>query len=104
MIINNLKYKSKLKDKKIDRLFEAVLKLESEDECYRFFEDLCTVAELKSLAQRLQVAEMINKDFSYNSIAEESGASTATISRVKKSLNYGADGYKLVIKKLSEER
>ena len=86
------KYKSKLKEKRIDRLFEAVLKLESEDECYRFFEDLCTVAELKSLAQRLQVAEMINKDYSYNSIAEESGASTATISRVKKSLNYGADG------------
>ncbi len=98
------KYKSKLKEKRIDRLFEAVLKLESEDECYRFFEDLCTVAELKSLAQRLQVAEMINKDYSYNSIAEESGASTATISRVKKSLNYGADGYKLIIKKLSEER
>lgn len=98
------KYESKLNDKKIDRLFEAVLKLENEDECYRFFEDLCTVAELKSLAQRLQVAEMINKNLSYNSIAEESGASTATISRVKKCLNYGADGYKLIIKKLSEER
>lgn len=97
-------YKSKLKDKKIDRLFEGILKLETEEECYRFFEDLCTIAELKSLAQRLQVAEMISKKLSYNSIAEESGASTATISRIKKCLNYGADGYKLVIKKLSEER
>ncbi len=98
------KYESKLKDHKIDRLFEAILKLESEEECYRFFEDLCTIAELKSLAQRLQVAEMLDKNLSYNSIADESGASTATISRVKKCLNYGADGYKLVINKLSEER
>ncbi len=98
------KYVSKLQDKKIDRLFEAILKLDNEEECYRFFEDLCTIAELKSLAQRLQVAEMLNENLSYNQIADESGASTATISRVKKCLNYGADGYKLVVNKLSEER
>jgi TrpR-related protein YerC/YecD len=96
-------FESKLKDPRTDRLFEAILTLETEEDCYRFFEDLCTVAELKSLAQRLQVAEMLDGKLSYNSIAEESGASTATISRVKKCLNYGADGYNLVIKNLKEE-
>lgn len=93
-------FESKLKDPRTDRLFEAILTLRTEEDCYRFFEDICTVAELKSLAQRLQVAEMLDKKLSYNSIAEESGASTATISRVKKCLNYGADGYNLVIKNL----
>ena len=95
-------YNSRFKDEKIDRLFEAILLLDTPEDCYRFFEDLCTIAELKSLAQRLQVAEMLDHNRSYNAIAEESGASTATISRVKKCLNYGADGYKLVIQKMSE--
>ena len=97
-------YNSRLKDPRIDRLFDAVLTLQNHDDCYRFFEDLCTVAELKSLAQRMQVAEMLYQEQSYNAIAEKSGASTATISRVKKCVNYGADGYKLVIQKMIKEK
>lgn len=96
-------YTSRFKEEKLDRLFQAILSLKNEEECYRFFEDLCTIAELRSMAQRLQVAEMLHENHSYNAIAEESGASTATISRVKKCLNYGADGYKLVIEKMEEE-
>ncbi|MBU7008527.1 YerC/YecD family TrpR-related protein [Phosphitispora fastidiosa] len=91
---------SKFKDPLLDRLFEAVLCLENSDECYRFFEDICTVAELKSLAQRLEVAKMLEASRTYGDIAEKTGASTATISRVKRSLNYGADGYKLVLDRL----
>ena len=87
---------SKLKDPLIDRLFEAVLSLKKTEECYRFFEDICTVAELKSLAQRLGVAKMLEANKTYGEIAEKTGASTATISRVKRALNYGADGYKMV--------
>lgn len=93
---------SKLKDPLIDRLFEAVLCLQSDDECYRFFEDICTVAELKSIAQRLEVAKMLEANHTYGVIAEKTGASTATISRVKRALNYGADGYKLVLQRLKE--
>ena len=91
---------SKLKDDQIDRLFEAILSLDNSDECYKFFEDICTVAELKSLAQRLEVAQMLEANRTYNEIAEKTGASTATISRVKRALNYGADGYKLAFEKL----
>lgn len=87
---------SKLKDPLIDKLFEAVLSLKNTEECYRFFEDICTVAELKSLAQRLGVAKMLEANKTYGEIAEKTGASTATISRVKRALNYGADGYKMV--------
>ncbi|GAW93899.1 YerC/YecD family TrpR-related protein [Calderihabitans maritimus] len=96
-------YKSKLKDKFIDALFEAVLLLENEEECYRFFEDICTVAELKALAQRLEVAKMLERNCTYSEIAEATGASTATISRVKRALNYGADGYKLILRRLAEK-
>ena len=95
-------YSGKLKDPLLDSLFEAVLELKSVDECYCFFEDLCTVAELKSMAQRLEVAKMLQDNWTYGDIAARSGASTATISRVKKSLNYGADGYKLVLARLKE--
>ncbi|MFZ3172862.1 MAG: YerC/YecD family TrpR-related protein [Carboxydocellales bacterium] len=100
---NRVDYRSKLKEPLIDKLFEAVLLLKTEAECYRFFEDVSTVAELKSLAQRLEVAKMLEADVTYSSIAEKTGASTATISRVKRSLNYGADGYKLVLKRLKEQ-
>lgn len=91
---------SKLKEPLIDKLFEAVLSLKDADECYRFFEDVCTVSELKSLAQRLEVAKMLQANKTYGEIAESTGASTATISRVKRALNYGADGYKLVFDRL----
>ncbi len=93
-------YSGKLRDEMLDRLFEAVLVLESVDECYQFFEDICTVAELKSLAQRLEVAKMIQTNRTYWEITSHTGASTATISRVKRALNYGADGYKLVLERL----
>lgn len=93
-------YSGKLKDRQMDSLFEAVLLLENTDECYKFFEDICTVAELKSLAQRLEVAKMLQDNLTYGEIAARTGASTATISRVKRALNYGADGYKLVLGRL----
>lgn len=97
-------YQSKLKDKFIDELFEAILLLETEEECYRFFEDIATVSELKSLAQRLAVAKMLEADMTYTTIAEETGASTATISRVKRCLKYGADGYRLILDKLKQKK
>lgn len=96
-------YQSRLKDPFVDKLFEAILLLEKEEDCYRFFEDICTVSELKSLAQRLEVAKMLDQERTYTDIANETGASTATISRVKRCLNYGADGYKLVLEKLQNK-
>lgn len=92
-----MEFNQKLKDSATDRLFEAILTLETVEDCYRFFEDICTVSEIKSLAQRLEVAEMLESEETYGHIAEKTGASTATISRVKRCLNYGADGYKLVL-------
>jgi len=94
-------YSGKLKDELLDRLFDAILQLKTRDECYQFFADLCTVAELKSLAQRLEVAKMLQENRTYGEIAGRTGASTATISRVKRCLNYGADGYKLVLDRLA---
>ncbi len=92
----------KLKDPLIDQLFQSVLTLNSLEECYLFFDDLCTVNELKSLAQRLEVARMLRQGHTYNQIEQETGASTATISRVKRCLNYGNDGYKLVLERIGK--
>lgn len=96
-------YSGKLKEESLDKLFEVILVLKDTDECYQFFEDLCTVAELKSLAQRLEVAKMLLENRTYGEISKDTGASTATISRVKRALNYGADGYKLVFDRLKED-
>lgn len=93
----------KLKSAEMDVLFKAMLSLESVEECYAFFEDLCTVNELKSMAQRLQVALLLDKGETYTDIVSLTGASTATISRVNRCLNYGTDGYSNILKKLSEE-
>lgn len=93
-------YHSRLKDEHIDGLFEAILLLKTEEDCYRFFEDICTVAEIKAIAQRLEVAKMLSRDSTYTDIAETTGASTATISRVKRCLFFGADGYQLVLQRL----
>ena len=90
----------KLMDENIDNLFRAILKLENMEECRSFFEDLCTISELQSMAQRFEVALMLDKNEIYNEISAKTGASTATISRVNRSLNYGSDGYKLVIERL----
>ena len=90
----------KLRNPLNNQLFEAILALKTIDECYEFFEDICTVNELKALAQRLQVARMLEAGESYDSIVETTGASTATISRVKRCLAYGADGYKTILARL----
>ncbi len=84
----------------IDQLFEAILLLESKEECYKFFEDICTINEIESLAQRLEVAKLLEKGATYEQIAEKTGASTATISRVKRYLNYGAQGYKMILARM----
>ena len=86
----------KIKTDAVDYLFEAILCLETKEECYSFFADLCTVNELLSLSQRFEVAAMLKERKTYLGIAEKTGASTATISRVNRSLNYGNDGYELV--------
>ena len=88
---------SKLKDAHMDELFEGVLSLTSVEECYNFFEDLCTITELRAMAQRFQVAKMLDEGQIYSDIVKETGASTATISRVNKCLIYGTDGYRLVL-------
>lgn len=90
----------KLKDPLTDQLFEAILLLDNIDECYQFFEDISTISELKSLAQRLEVARMLKHGHIYDDIVVRTGASTATISRVKRCLHYGADGYKLILARL----
>ena len=90
----------KIKTEAVDHLFEAVLSLESREECYSFFEDLCTVNELLSLSQRFEVAAMLRDKKTYLDIADKTGASTATISRVNRSLNYGNDGYDLVFARI----
>lgn len=94
----------KLKSEELDRLFQAILSLKNHEECYAFFEDVCTVNELKSLAQRLQVAAMLREHNTYLEIAEKTGASTATISRVNRALNYGNDGYDLVFSRLKVDK
>lgn len=90
----------KLKTDAVNQLFDAVLTLETREECYAFFEDLCTVNELLSLSQRFEVASMLKEQKTYLEIAEKTGASTATISRVNRSLNYGSDGYELVFNRM----
>ena len=90
----------KLQDENLDSLFKAILTLQTTDECYRFFEDLCTVPELKAMAQRIVVAQMLTERHIYTDIVSRTGASTATISRVARALNYGSDGYALVFDRL----
>lgn len=97
---DDFKMNSKIKEDLTDKLFEAVLMLDNLEECYNFFEDICTIAEIKALAQRLEVAKMLKDGKTYTDICEKTGASTATISRVNRCLNYGADGYKLILERL----
>ena len=87
----------KIRTEAVDNLFEAILNLKNKEECYLFFEDVCTVNELLSLSQRFEVAKMLRERKTYLEIAEKTGASTATISRVNRSLNYGNDGYDMVL-------
>ncbi|MDX8362856.1 MULTISPECIES: YerC/YecD family TrpR-related protein [Bacillaceae] len=93
----------KLRGKELDQLFKAVLSLRDLEECYKFFDDLCTVNEIQSLAQRLEVARMLQDGFTYHKIETETGASTATISRVKRCLNYGNDAYIMALDRVNDE-
>ncbi|WP_096155804.1 MULTISPECIES: YerC/YecD family TrpR-related protein [Bacillus] len=93
---------NKLRGRELDQLFEAVLSLKDVEECYRFFDDLCTMNEIQSLAQRLEVARMLRDGFTYHKIETETGASTATISRVKRCLNYGNDAYEMALERITD--
>ena len=92
----------KIKTEAVDNLFDAILYLKDRDECYSFFEDLCTINELLSLSQRFEVASMLKDHKTYLEIAEKTGASTATISRVNRSLNYGNDGYDMIFQRMNK--
>ena len=96
----NMGYQSKFKSAELDDLFQAILALETEEDCYRFFEDVCTINELHAISQRLQVAKLLSQHKTYNEIEEQTKASTATISRVNKCLVYGADGYKRILDRI----
>ena len=94
---------NKIKSAFADKLFEYILTMKTVDECYQLFEDLCTVHEINAIAQRMAVAEMLDRKCTYIEIAEKTGASTATISRVNRSLNYGNDGYDMVFERIDKE-
>ena len=94
---------SKLKDAEMDYLFRGILSLRNIEECYSFFEDLCTVSELQEMSRRMRAAKMLRGNTVYNEIAEQTGLSTATISRVNRSLKYGNDGYAQVLDRLEQE-
>lgn len=93
----------KIRNEAVDHLFDAILCLKDREECYTFFEDVCTVNELLSLSQRFEVAKMLRDQKTYLEIAEKTGASTATISRVNRSLNYGNDGYDMLFERMNWE-
>ena len=90
----------RLNTENMNRLFKAVVSLQNEDECARFFEYICTIHELESMAQRLEVAVLLKEGITYQEISEKTGASTATISRVGRALNYGEEGYDIVLSRL----
>ena len=89
-----------LQSESLDRLFEAILNLKTTDDCYKFFEDICTIKELQDMAQRLDVAFLLTEGINYQKISQEVNVSTATISRVSKCLNYGTGGYKAAIEQI----
>lgn len=95
-----MRYESRLLSEQADKLFAGVLKLKTVEECYRFFDDLCTIKEVQAMSQRFTVARQLEAGVTYQEIAQKTGASTATISRVNRCLHYGAGGYKLVLERL----
>ena len=95
-------YETKLKNKETDDLFEAIISIKDLDDCYRFFDDLCTVKEIRAMAQRFEVAKLLMKKKTYSEIEETTGASTATISRINRTLQFGADGYVTVLSKMND--
>jgi len=97
-------YESKYRREDIDELFDGILTLRDREDCYRFFEDICTINEIHSIAQRLQVAKLLSEKKTYNEIEKVTKASTATISRINKCIVYGADGYRRVLDRLNNEK
>lgn len=97
-------YESKIQSSELDQLFEGILSLRSREECYRFFEDLTTIQELRDFGQRFRVARMLDEKVPYQKITEETGMSATTIARVNKALGYGADGYRLVLDRISPKK
>ena len=95
-------YQSKMKSEETDSLYKAILSLKTGEECYRFFDDLCTISEIRAMSQRLQVAQMLREGRTFTQISEETGVSSATITRVNRCLSYGADGYRTVLDRLDE--
>ncbi|HEY9581976.1 MAG TPA: YerC/YecD family TrpR-related protein [Savagea sp.] len=95
---------NKIKGRQTDQLFEAILSLKNLDDCYQFFDDLCTISEVQSLAQRLDVAFMLQDQKTYDSIQKETGASTATISRVRRCVDYGSGGYEKVLQNIRSSK
>src|SRR5690625_3090525 len=93
----------KLRGKQLDQFFDAVLSLKTREECYQFFDDVATMNEVQSLSQRLHVAKMLNEGNTYNEIEQETKASTATISRVRRCLDYGSGGYETVLKRIKKK-
>lgn len=96
-------FEPKIRNHQTDLLMEAVLLLRDEEDAYRFFEDICTIPEIRSISQRLEVAELLRKKETYQKIAEQTGASSATISRVNRALMYGADGYNRILEAMEKE-
>lgn len=93
----------KLRGDQLDQLFDAILSLKDKEECYRFFDDIATMSEVHSISQRLQVAKMLTEGRTYNAIEKETKASTATISRVRRCINYGNDGYQMVLDRILDD-
>lgn len=94
----------KLRGEQLDQLFDAILSLKDREECYRFFDDIATMSEVHSISQRLQVAKMLTEGHTYTVIEKEANASTATISRVRRALNYGSDGYQIILDRMRKDK
>ncbi len=101
--VKTMKYNSKFVNDETELLFDAVLTLESKEDCYRFFEDICTINEMQSIAQRFYIAKMLYEEKTYQEIEDITKASTATISRINKCLKYGADGYRITLNRIEEK-
>lgn len=99
-----MNYRYKIQNKDIDNLFETILRLENVEECYKFFDDLCTINELEAFGQRLVVAKMLYKKLTYQEIENVTGISAATISKISKSFSYGPGGYKMLIERMNNEK
>ena len=96
-------YESKMKSEETDHLYQAVLSLQTVEECYRFFDDLCTIGEIQAMSQRLEVAKMLREGKTFSQISTDTGVSSATITRVNKCLSYGTDGYRTVLERCEKE-